>query len=131
MRHGTCRVLPFIVVTCVLWQIADSGLDIDYVGQIVLIFGGALALACAARLPVDWGRVLHSLLIVGGIGIAVFVVIAFLQSAELRQLLQDLIDGLTSVIVAMLAESRRLPIVLAVLAAIAYGVLRTERSSST
>ncbi len=132
MRRMICRSLLIIAGACLVWQVTLTGLDVDRAGRVLLVFGSAVVLAILPQILLRVGRWLRPLLIAVGLALAMLAIVVVLQNEQLRQAIQGVFTYIATALGKIIEIGSPLPLVIAVLALIAFGVLcaRTPTSST-
>jgi hypothetical protein len=131
MRRVICQVLLVIAGACLVWQVTLTGLDVGQAGRVILIFLSVMVMVFLPRLRLKVGRWLRPLLIAVGIALVVLLVVVILQSEELRLALQALIAYIGDALRNLVPPGGPLPLVIAILALIVFGVLCARRPTSS
>jgi len=131
MRRIICQSLLILAGACLVWQVTLTGVDVDRAGRVLTILGSVIGLALLPRLLLQMRRWLRPLLILVGFVLAVLAIVAVLQNEQLRQAIRDLMAYLGTALGKILEIGSPLPLVIAMMALITFGVLCARTPSSS
>ncbi len=131
MRHVVCRFFLLSAAALFALEVAQTGFHFDRLGKAALVVFSIFIMVMASHLKLRVGRLLRPLLIALAIVLLFAFIVAIIQIPELRSLVEQIAQNLAAVLADILSLRSPLPLVLAVLSLIVYGVLSSRRPASS